>query len=82
MSHVTYRIVRHDNGWAYQVEGTFSEAFPTHAAALAAARAAAEEQRVPGSTEVIEYEDANGSWHRETASGRDRPKTDVEDSKD
>src|SRR5262249_37639903 len=39
MSHVTYRIVRHDDGWAYTVNGVFSEPFPTHAAALAAARA-------------------------------------------
>src|SRR6516164_4637746 len=51
MSHVTYRIVRHDDGWAYTVDGVFSEPFPTHDAALAAARTAAAEQRVPGNTE-------------------------------
>lgn len=80
MSHVTYKVVRHDDGWAYTVEGVFSEPYPTHASALAAARAAAAEQRVPGRTEIIEYEDANGKWHTETASGRDRPETDVEDA--
>lgn len=80
MSHVTYRIVQHDNGWAYTADGVFSEPFPTHAAALAAARRVAAEQRVPGSTEVIEYEDENGKWHTETASGSDRPDTDVKDS--
>src|SRR5262249_44376114 len=80
MAHVTYQIVQHDDGWAYKVNGVFSEPFPTHAEALAAAKAAAEEQRVPGQTEVIEYEDENGKWHTETASGRDRPKTDVKDS--
>jgi hypothetical protein len=80
MSHVTYKVVQHDDGWAYTVNGAFSEAFPTHAAALAAARAAAAEQRVPGHSEVIEYEDENGKWHTETASGRDRPDTSVEDS--
>jgi len=79
MSHVTYRVVRHDDGWAYTVDGAFSEAFATHAAALAAARRAAAEQRVPGSTEVIEYEDASGKWHTETARGSDRPETEVED---
>ena len=42
MSHVTYKIVQHDDGWAYTVDGVFSEAFPSHAAALAAARRAAE----------------------------------------
>jgi len=81
MSHVTYKIVQHDGGWAYKVDGVFSEPFPTHAAALLAARAAAQEQRVPGRTEVIEWEDANGKWHTETASGSDRPQTDVKDSK-
>jgi hypothetical protein len=79
MSHVTYKVVRHDSGWAYTVDGTFSEAFPTHAAALSAARRAAAEQRVPGDTHGIEWEDADGKWHREVAKGNDRPDTDVED---
>jgi hypothetical protein len=81
MSHVTYKVVRHDEGWAYTVNGTFSEAFATHAAALQAARLAAAEQRVPGQTEAIEYEDENGEWHTETARGSDRPDTDVEDTR-
>ena len=80
MSHVTYRIVRHDEGWAYTVNGVFSEPFPTHEAALAAARTAAAEQRVPGHTEIIEYEDEKGHWRTETAAGSDRPDTDVEDT--
>jgi hypothetical protein len=80
MAHVTYTIVQHDGGWAYKVDGVFSEAFPTHEGALAAARSAAAEQRVPGHTEAIEWEDANGKWHSETASGSDRPDTDVEDT--
>lgn len=80
MSHITYKVVRHDEGWAYKAGDVFSEPFPTHAAALAAARMAAQEQRVPGRTEVIEWEDENGKWHTETASGSDRPDTDVKDS--
>jgi hypothetical protein len=80
MAHVIYKIVQHDGGWAYTVDGVFSEAFPTHAGALAAARSAAAEQRVPGHTEAIEWEDANGKWHSETASGSDRPDTDVKDA--
>lgn len=80
MSHVTYKIVRHEDGWAYTVDGVFSESFPNHGEALKAARRAAAEQRVPGQTETIEYEDANGRWHTELAPGRDRPETDVEDS--
>src|SRR5271168_1674768 len=79
MSHVIYKIVEHDGGWAYTVDGVFSEAFATHAAALAAAKRAAAEQRVPGRTEAIEYEAEDGKWHTETAAGSDRPETDVED---
>ena len=41
---------------------------------------AAAEQRTPGRTEAIEYEDASGKWHTELAQGSDRPETDVEDS--
>lgn len=81
MSHVIYRIVQHDDGWAYTVNGVFSEAFRTHAAALAAAKRVAAEQRVPGRTEVIEYETPDGIWHTETAAGIDRPDTDVDDSR-
>jgi hypothetical protein len=80
MTHVTYKIVRHDDGWAYTVDGVFSEPFRSHAEALAAARTAAAEQRAPGQTETIEYEDEKGRWHTETARGTDRPETDVEDS--
>ena len=36
MSHVTYKIIQHDDGWAYTVNGVFSESFATHAAALSA----------------------------------------------
>ena len=80
MAHVIYKVVRHEDGWAYTAGGTFSESFPSHREALEAARRAAAEQRVPGQTEAIEYEDENGKWHREVAGGRDRPDTDVEDS--
>ena len=79
MSHVIYKVVRHDDGWAYTVDGAFSESFPTHAEALDAARQAAAEQRAPGRTESIEYEDEKGKWHSEVARGDDRPETDVED---
>ena len=80
MPTVTYEIVQHDGGWAYTVDGVFSESFATHAAALAAAKRAAREQRTPGRSEVIEYETADGQWHTETAAGIDRPETDVEDT--
>jgi hypothetical protein len=80
MAHVTYKVVRHEDGWAYSADDVFSESFPTHAEALEAARRVAAEQRAPGRTESIEYEDEKGKWHRELALGSDRPDTDVEDS--
>ncbi len=79
MSEVTYEIVEHDGGWAYKVGDAFSEPFPTHAAALKAAQAAAAEQKTPGQTEEIEYEDEQGKWHNETARGSDRPDTRIKD---
>ncbi len=79
MSEVTYEIVEHDGGWAYKVDGAFSEPFPTHAAALKAAQFAAAEQRTPGKTEEIEFEDEKGEWHTETSRGSDRPSTTIKD---
>jgi hypothetical protein len=79
MTEVTYTIVEHDGGWAYKVGAVFSEPFPSHAQAAAAAKRAAAEQQVPGKTEVIQYEDEKGKWHEETASGSDRPTTHIVD---
>ena len=81
MARVTYKIVEHDDGWAYTVNGVFSESYPSRATALAAAKRVAAEQRTPGRTEVIAYETPDGRWHTETAEGSDRPETDVEDTR-
>lgn len=78
MTKIVYHIVQHDGGWAYRVNETFSETFPTHDSARKAAARAAEEQRVPGSTTHIVYEDGQGHWHDEQAKGDDRPDTTVE----
>jgi hypothetical protein len=74
---ITYEIIEHDGGWAYKVGGTYSETFHSRDDALAAARIAANEQQVAGSTEGIEYEDTSGKWHHEVADGTDRPEADV-----
>ncbi len=79
MTKVVYQVVEHDGGWAYKAGEVFSEPFASHAEATAAARRAAAEQRVPGDTEVIQYEDAKGEWHEETARGNDRPVTEIRD---
>ena len=78
MTHVTYQIVEHDGGWAYRVDGVYSETFPSHDADRKAAERAAREQRVGGRTAGITWEDKNGKWHEEIAEGGDRPDTDVE----
>ena len=78
MSKLTYHIVEHDGGWAYKVDGVFSEAFATHDLARSAAERAAREQHVPGETRSITWEDENGRWHEEVARGSDRPETEVE----
>ena len=78
MAHLTYHIVEHDGGWAYKADGVFSEPFPTHDAARQAAQRAAGEQRAPGDTAAIAWEDSSGHWHEELADGHDRPDTDVE----
>ncbi len=77
MVKVHYEIVEHDGGWAYKMQGVFSETFPSRAMAEAAAERAAAEQRVPGKAEEIEFEDAEGKWHIEHSAGDDRPDTDV-----
>ena len=41
MTALKYEIVEHDGGWAYRVGATYSETFPSHDAALNAARVAA-----------------------------------------
>ena len=80
MSHIVYKIVQHDGGWAYRVGDVFSETFATREAAHAAAARAAREQRTPGQTESIQYEDRSGQWREETVRGNDRPETEVEDN--
>ena len=30
MTKITYEVVEHDGGWAYRVDGAFSETFPSH----------------------------------------------------
>lgn len=80
MTDITYNIVEHNGGWAYKVGDTFSETFPSHEAALAAAKRAAGEQTLPGDDVGITYEDKNAIWRQELSDGDDRPTTHVRDS--
>jgi hypothetical protein len=79
MVKVIYEIVQHDDGWAYKVNGVFSETFPSHDAARKAAERAAMEQHIPGNTTAISWEDRDGRWHQELSKGDDRPETEVKD---
>ncbi len=78
MSEIHYRIVEHDGGWAYRFGDVYSETFASHDEAAAAARSAAREQSVSGSTTAIQYQDQDGLWHTEVARGDDRPSADVD----
>lgn len=79
MTRVIYKIVKHGEGWAYQVGATYSETFPRHDEALSAARIAVREHEVAGNTVGITFEDTEGQWHEELSDGNDRPTTSILD---
>ena len=79
MTKVIYAIVEHDGGWAYRVDGTYSETFASREAAHFAACRAAIEQQQPGASAGITWEDERGKWHAEVTRGGDRPEVSVED---
>jgi hypothetical protein len=70
MSKITYKVVRHDAGWAYEANGTCCEPFPTREAARKAARLAAREQAVPGEATQISYEDDKGTLAQQSGQYR------------
>lgn len=74
-----YKIVEHDGGWAYKLGDVFSETFPTHDAASAAARQAAARQQIGGDDSEINYQDRSGQWRDEHVDGGERPDTEVVD---
>lgn len=79
MAQVTYEVVEHNGGFAYRVGDVFSETFATHQAAHRAAEEASQRQQLAGEDEVIQYQDADGSWHEEASAGDARPDAEVED---
>jgi hypothetical protein len=78
MTRVLYEIVEHDGGWAYKLGDVFSETFASREEAIEAAKIVAQEHEQAGPTTDIEYQDEDGNWHEETASGDDRPEADVQ----
>lgn len=79
MTRVVYEVVEHDGGWAYRMNGAWSEAFPSRDEALEAAHIVAQEQQIGGESEQINYQDENGRWHVEYSDGGDRPEALVND---
>lgn len=77
MTRIVYEIVEHNGGWAYRLDDVFSETFDTKEQATAAAHDAAARHEIPGPSEPIQYQDEDGNWHEETASGLDRPEVEV-----
>lgn len=80
MTRIVYEIVAHDGGWAYKLDDVFSETYGTKEEATAAAHDAAARQEIPGPSEAIQYQDEDGNWHEEQASGLDRPEVEVREA--
>ncbi len=74
---ITYHVAEHDKGFAYRVGDVWSESFPSHDAALAAAKWAAQRQQVGGDPAEITFQLSDGSWQTQSVDGDDRPDTEV-----
>lgn len=59
MTKIVYEVVEHDGGWAYRMNGAFSESFPSHSDAMQAAliAAKAQQKRVETDEASLEAED-------------------------
>ncbi len=79
MTKIVYEIIPHDGGWAFKLGDTISQSFLTHDDAYNAAKRVAFEQKRPGETVGISWEDQRGRWHDELSSGDDRPEVDIVD---
>jgi len=75
MSKITYKVLKHQDGWAYQANGTYSEPFCTRDATRKAAKVATSEQTASSETTQISSKDENGRSHTEVDSYSDRPGT-------
>jgi hypothetical protein len=79
MVKVTYEIVPHDEGWAYRLNGAYSERFGSHDEALEAARIVVRELSLNDEPVRIIYQDEDGKWRAEMSSGDDRPEVEIVD---
>ncbi|MBB4955301.1 hypothetical protein H4S14_003337 [Agrobacterium vitis] len=79
MVKVTYEIVPHDEGWAYRLNGAYSERFASHDEALEAARIVVKELSLTDEPVRIIYQGEDGKWRAEMSSGDDRPEVEIVD---
>jgi hypothetical protein len=79
MTTITYHVGEHDGGYGYRLGDVWSETYPDHDSALAAAKSAAQRQHIEGRDAEIFYQLADGRWQTEHADGDDRPDTEVVD---
>ena len=63
MSKITYEIVEHDGGWAYRVDGVYSEPFPPTTRPAEPRSVRRKSRSFPETTTGISYEDKEGRWH-------------------
>jgi hypothetical protein len=61
MNKMTYKVVKHEGGWAYEANGTYSKRFRTREAARKAAKSAAGGSAVATETTPISY--GKVQWH-------------------
>jgi Uncharacterized protein conserved in bacteria (DUF2188) len=62
MNKIRYRVVKHDGGWAYETDGTYSGQFRTREAARKAARLAAADHAPAYATVSRTSESEEGQW--------------------
>ncbi|QIO54705.1 hypothetical protein HA461_26375 (plasmid) [Rhizobium leguminosarum bv. trifolii] len=79
MTIIVYHVGEHDGGFGYRLGDVWSETYPDHGSALAAAKSAAQRQHIEGRDAEIAYQLADGRWQTEHADVGDRPDTEVVD---
>jgi hypothetical protein len=79
MTTIIYHVGEHDGGFGYRLGDVWSETYPDHDSALAAAKSAAQRQHIEGRDAEISYQLADGRWQTEHADGGDRPDAEVVD---
>jgi hypothetical protein len=60
-----YKVVKHQNGWAYRLEDTYSPVFTTQWEATAAAKKAAREMHEHGDFTQVKVKDGPLGWRTE-----------------